>query len=231
MQKITLLAVVLCAGLATQANAQFVVSDPPAEAADAEIAVTNAEIAVTNAEIAGTNSEIAGTTAGILKAVTAPRPTESVSALDELSNSMPSSATIENQLFETETPSNPGATAVVARDGKNLVGLDDAGELARENLSDSANIAGVAQDNLASLQARIALLPAQEAKLDSATDLMSAVVAAAHIEAQHSIVSAQNAQASNLSALAIARQQVSTIEEQGLERGEHQQTAVLLSAP
>ncbi|RZS76864.1 type IV secretion system protein VirB5 [Phyllobacterium myrsinacearum] len=119
---------------AGNARAQFVVSDPgveaPALATSLSVAATAGDIftMVTMLTASATLSSFAG------------------------KQDYPSSNQLKDQLFDAKTPSSTTATKIMADDERQVTGTDASGKLLKEQITGSANLAGIATDKLNELE-------------------------------------------------------------------------------
>ena len=92
-------------------------------------------------------------------------------------------------------------------------------------MTTAANIQGMAHDNLLSLQNRLQELSDMNSKLQGAKDITTVEAIRARIEVESLMVQTEQAQASNLAALASAQQEIDKENDAQAIRQEHQTTA------
>ena len=109
-------------------------------------------------------------------------------------------------------------------------GTDPEAAAVKAQLTTAANIQGMAHDNLAALQARLAELSDMNNQLAGATNITAIEAIRGRIEVESLMVQTQEAQASNLAALASAQQEIDKENDAQAIRQEHQQTASLFQS-
>lgn len=104
-------------------------------------------------------------------------------------------------------------------------GTDPEAVAEKTQLTTAANIQGMAHDNLLSLQNRLQELSDMNSKLQQANNITTIEAIRARIEVESLMVQTEQAQASNLAALASAQQEIDKENDAQAIRQEHQTTA------
>jgi len=156
---------------------------------------------------------------GMLSALNAPA----------LQNSMPATGLIPEQVGGTSLTS-AGQPFFTMNHVFTPTGTDAQAVLLTRNAISIANIQGMAQANLRSIEQRQANLTAMQTELQSATDIKQVASISGRIAIEANAIQGQQAQASNLEALANAQAQSATQAALEATRQAHEQAAAQFSS-
>lgn len=198
---------------ATEAKAQFVVSDPGTEAMTA---ATSAGVDTLNVGVETLNEGMRE----LIGHVSVPRATE-----DGMPTTPPSPApALDNELYNSEAPTASPAATIYADGAKDLVGTDAEAALLREQLAGEVNAVGKANTDLTVLDSRLAASQATMAQLTSAPDLMQATVNVGVMAKRTHDATVMAARATYFNALVTSQTNLNQVKEAAEQREEHMRT-------
>ena len=149
-----------------------------------------------------------------------------------LTNTMDADQVFTNLSYQSATSTASG-TKFFNQNNVDTSGADsqtDPESVALKNtLVTASNIQGMAYDNLKSLQARLAELSDMNSQLATATNITAIEAIKGRIAVESLMVQTQQAQASNLAAMASAQQEIDQQNREQAVRQEHAQTATFFA--
>ncbi|WFS69655.1 pilin minor subunit VirB5 (plasmid) [Agrobacterium leguminum] len=212
----TTIAFIIFLTLSRTADAQFVVSDPATEAETLATALDTAA----NLEQVITMVTMLTSAFGVTGLLT---------ALDQ-KNQYPSTGKLDEQLFSSKAKTSMTARGIVSDPDRKVIGNDAEGKLLRDQITTSANAAGLAADNLDALDKRLTANRDTSAQLSRSRNIMQATVTNGLLLKQIHDAVIQNTQATSLSTMTTAQAGLHEAEEAAIQRKEHQATALIFGA-
>lgn len=218
MKTTQLIATVLtCSFLYIQpARAQFVVSDPATEAETLATALATAENLTQTIAMVTMLTSAYGV-AGLLTSL-------------NQKNQYPSTKDLDNEMFSPRMPMSTTARAITSDTDRAVVGSDAEADLLRSQITGSANSAGIAADNLETMDKRLTANADTSAQLSRSRNIMQATVTNGLLLKQIHDAMIQNVQATSLLTMTTAQAGLHEAEEAAAQRKEHQKTAVIFGA-
>ncbi|AAK90933.1 pilin minor subunit VirB5 [Agrobacterium rhizogenes] len=198
------------------ARAQFVVSDP---ATEAETLATALETAA-NLEQTITMVAMLTSAYGVTGLLT---------SLNQ-KNQYPSTRDLDTEMFSPRMPMSTTARAITTDTDRAVVGGDAEADLLRSQITGSANSAGIAADNLETMDKRLTANAETSTQLSRSRNIMQATVTNGLLLKQIHDAMIQNVQATSLLTMTTAQAGLHEAEEAAAQRKEHQKTAVIFGA-
>lgn len=133
-------------------------------------------------------------------------------------------------MFSPRMPMSTTARAITTDTDRAVVGGDAEADLLRSQITGSANSAGIAADNLETMDKRLTANAETSTQLSRSRNIMQATVTNGLLLKQIHDAMIQNVQATSLLTMTTAQAGLHEAEEAAAQRKEHQKTAVIFGA-